>query len=62
MTINEAILRLIILAERECQWKFKNNVNALMLAIEALKREQLLRSEIPYDREGLLPGETEGQE
>lgn len=32
--------------------------DALKLGIEAMKREQLLRYEIPYDREGLLPGET----
>ncbi|GAI37788.1 unnamed protein product [marine sediment metagenome] len=32
---------------------------AEQLGIEALKREQLLRREVPYDREGLLPGETE---
>ena len=31
---------------------------AIKLGIEALKREQLLRREIPYDRNGLLPGET----
>lgn len=32
---------------------------AMQLSTEALKREQLLRHEIPYDRDGLLPGETE---
>lgn len=32
--------------------------DALRLGIEALKREQLLRREVPYDRDGLLPGET----
>lgn len=31
---------------------------ATKLGIEALKREQILRREIPYDRDGLLPGET----
>ncbi|MBA7669718.1 hypothetical protein ES703_77851 [subsurface metagenome] len=33
-------------------------LDAVQLGIEALKREQILRHEIPYDREGLLPGET----
>lgn len=32
---------------------------AHQLSIEAMKREQILRREIPYDRDGLLPGETE---
>lgn len=34
-------------------------LTAEKLGVEAMKREQLLRHEIPYDREGLLPGETE---
>jgi len=48
------------------QWRKDNyppaladEMNADMLSIEALKREHLLRREIPYDRDGLLPGETE---
>lgn len=34
-------------------------LDAINLGIEALKREEILRREIPYDRDGLLPGETE---
>jgi len=33
-------------------------LDALKLLVAAGKREQTLRYEIPYDRDGLLPGET----
>lgn len=32
---------------------------ALGTLLEAGKRELILRREVPYDRDGLLPGETE---
>jgi len=38
--------------------KFIDHADAVKIGGEAMEREQLLRREIPYDREGLLPSET----
>lgn len=35
-----------------------DTLTALKLLVEAGKREQILRWEIPYERDRLLPGET----
>lgn len=59
MTINKAIQ--ILETENKNPWNWDNSPlrHAVKLGIEALRREQILRREVPYDRDGLLPGETE---
>jgi len=50
---NQALWRELDIPERA---KERESIG---LGIEALKREQVLRREVPYTRDGLLPGETQ---
>jgi len=59
MNLPKAIEILVARISCEEEGNPRDVYNATKLGIEALKREQILRREIPYDREGLLPGETE---
>lgn len=59
MNLPEAIK--VLREERRNHHSFPTDIigKAEQLGIEAMEREQVLRHEIPYDRAGLLPSETE---
>lgn len=59
MILKEAIERLNTLPLASRDFETEGDKKALKLGIEALEREQLLRCEVPYTGEGLLPSETE---
>jgi len=59
MTIEKAIELLEFHLKNASIHKGQDTALAIQLGIEALEREQILRREIPYDRNGLLPSETE---